>query len=454
MVDDTELDISFAIDSSSISLSPIGEYAVLDLEGPVVLVGEAAYQSPGLQEMEVAEIRAALDQLSDNDDFQSIIENCPTNTPLVYDDIDYLTRHLPTESLRKCRELSESTPFDEELLLLVAYVERQNSLIGHSDNVLEYYLEQRDEIADALRESEEIDSDIERSFFSYLLLASALIEELTTETVLNELFREESRLHSIAEHVRSMGHAKRLEKLRDIQILSGGDHGALVKIKDRRNNLVHDAQKRAGLDGVESRHEVARILEKTDRCAATLLTISGKNIETVIAQRGCEPYIEHAQSEAIADTIATWEREQQESLSALQNCERATIEEIRWNVTESTSTQYKITDGFNFSGFDDQELYDTLMEFTSDASDAFFDRIDADANESNLDRFDFALLVLLCAGHSYADIARWLATDPKYVQRKENVIAWRASQFEKDLVEEIPRPDGPVWPTEEKNTDE
>jgi len=85
----------------------------------------------------------------------------------------------------------------------------------------------------------------------------------------------------------------------------------------------------------------------------------------------------------------------------------------------------------------------------SDASDALFDRIDADANESTLDRFDFALLVLLCADHSYVDIARWVATDEKYVQRTENVLAWRASQLEKDLVEEMPRPDEPVWPADE-----
>lgn len=315
MGDDTDLDVSFAIDAETVSLSPIGEYQVLDLEGPVVIVGDASYRvvpvgeeldpSEDVRELSVDEIRAALSDLADNDDFQSIVDNCPTNTPLVYDDIDYLTRHLPTTLLQKCQELSESTPFEKELLLQVAYVERQNSLVGHSDNVLEYYLEQRAEIAEKLRSTDEIDSDVERSFFSYLLLASALIEELTTETALNELFREEARLDSITEHVRSMGHAKRLEKLCDIQILTGGDHGSLVEVKERRNNLVHDAQKRAGLDELESRREVAQILEKTDRCASVLLTISGKNIESVIAKRGCEPYIEHAQSEAVADTITT-----------------------------------------------------------------------------------------------------------------------------------------------------
>ena len=457
MGDDTDLDVLFAIDAETVSLSPIGEYQVLDLEGPVVSVGDASYRvvpvgeesdpSEDVRELSVDEIRAALSELADNDDFQSIVDNCPTNTPLVYDDIDYLTRHLPASSLQKCQNLSESTPFDKELLLQVAYVERQNSLIGHSDNVLEYYLEQRAEIAEKLRSADEIDSEVERSFFSYLLLASALIEELTTETVLNELFREEARLDSITEHVRSMGHAKRLEKLCDIQILTGGDHGSLVEVKERRNNLVHDAQKRAGLDELESRREVAQILEKTDRCASVLLTISGKNIESVIAKRGCDPYIEHAQSEAVADTLTTWEQENSERLSRLHDCERAALEEIRWD-TEESDPRNNITKGFTFDGFDDEEVYEILMEFVGDASKAFLERIDADANESNLDRFDFALMLLLCAGHSYEDIARWLDTDEKYVQRKENVIAWRASKFEKDLVEEIPRPEDPTWPSE------
>ena len=171
MGDDTDLDVSFAIDAETVSLSPIGEYQVLDLEGPVVIVGDASYRvvpvgegsdaSEDVRKLSVGEIRSALSELADNDDFQSIVDNCPTNTPLVYDDIDYLTRHLPTTSLQKCQKLSESTPFEKELLLQVAYVERQNSLVGHSDNVLEYYLEQRTEIAEKLRSADEIDSETE-----------------------------------------------------------------------------------------------------------------------------------------------------------------------------------------------------------------------------------------------------------------------------------------------------
>ncbi|MFC6764643.1 hypothetical protein [Natrinema soli] len=448
MCSDADIEISFAIDADTVSLRPIGDYRVEDIEGPTVFVGGAMYRSPPLSELDVNEVRDALQQLSNNSDFQSIIDNCPTNTPLVYDDIDYLTRHLPTSALEKCQALSDETPFENELLLLVAYVERQNALIGHSDNVLEYYLEQRNEVKEQLQAGSDLDGQLERSFFSYLLLASALIEELTTETVLNELFREEARLDSISEFVQSVGHAKRLEILADIQILEEGSHSELVEVKNRRNSLVHDAQQRAGLGDLGSRREIARILEKTDRCADILLTVSGKNIESIIAKRGCDEYIDHAQSEAIADTRATWERENPEKLATLEDSERATIENFRWDVEESTSESFDIIEGFEFSGFDDEELYAILMAFMRDASAAFIDRIDADANESNLDRFDFAVLLLLCAGHEYSEVARWLKTDEKYIQRKENVIAWRASAFEKDLVDEIPEPDDQVWPHE------
>ena len=134
-----------------------------------------------------------------------------------------------------------------------------------------------------------------------------------------------------------------------------------------------------------------------------------------------------------------------EELATLESCDRTTIEDFRWDVEESTAESFDVTDGFVFSGFNDEELYAILMAFMRDASAAFVDRIDADANESNLDRFDFAVLLLLCADHEYSEIARWLKTDEKYIQRKENVIAWRASAFEKELVNEIPEPDNPVW---------
>lgn len=210
-----------------------------------------------------------------------------------------------------------------------------------------------------------------------------------------------------------------MEILSDIQILESGRYGELVEVKDRRNSLVHDAQQRAGLGDLGSRREIARILEKTDRCADILLTVSGKNIESIIAKRGCDEYIDHAQGEAIADTRATWERENPEKLATLEDCDRATIEDVRWDVKKSTSESFNITEGFEFAEFNDGNLYAILMEFMGDASAAFIDRIDADANESNLDRFDFAVLLLLCAGHEYTDIARWLKTDEKYIQRKK-----------------------------------
>ena len=82
MADDTDLAISFAVDPESISLSPIDKYQVFNVEGPVVDVGDAIYrvvavgddsdQAENLREQSVEEIEAALHELSDDDDFQSI----------------------------------------------------------------------------------------------------------------------------------------------------------------------------------------------------------------------------------------------------------------------------------------------------------------------------------------------------------------------------------------------
>jgi len=129
-----------------------------------------------------------------------------------------------------------------------------------------------------------------------------------------------------------------------------------------------------------------------------LLTISMNNIEKIIAKRASDPFIAHAQSEAVANTITTWEREYPEHLSRLHDCERAVLEKIHWN-TQKNDPVKNITEGFTFDGFDHNELSEKLMEFSGDTSKAFLDRIEADANESNRYRFDFAVTILLCAGH-------------------------------------------------------
>ncbi|TYT61737.1 hypothetical protein [Natrialba swarupiae] len=123
MTEDSNLDFSFIIQAESVSLRPIGEFRVLDIEGPVVLVDDAAYRFEDLRELDVSDVRAALEALSDDNDFQTSVDNSLTNTPLVYDDIDYLTNdfqpiglhqfeytfHVQDDSLSLLRQIQGGT---------------------------------------------------------------------------------------------------------------------------------------------------------------------------------------------------------------------------------------------------------------------------------------------------------------------------------------------------------
>lgn len=435
--------IDLTVDADRLSIEPPTGYEVVDIEGPVVRVENATYRSSHLGQRDSSEVREALEALAERDEFQAIVDDCPTNTPVAYRDIDYLTRHLPEEALRKCAVLHEELSLAEDLVVLLAYVERQNDLIGHSDEVLDYYLQQRDDLTAELEQTGSVDGAIERSLFSYLLLASALAEELTLEITLHELFREEVRLAATADAVSGLGHATRLKLLCDTRILADDDHGDLVEIKRLRNDLVHDPRRRA--DGITSRDRVVRIVNGVDRCVDTLLTLSGKDVESAVARKGCGVYIDDVQERAVTDTVVSWDQRRAVDLRRLEACPRATVSDLRWSVENTPTGSHDVRRGFDFEGLDDSRLYRTVQAFVDDASDAMYDRITTDANRSNLGRFDFALLTLLCADHDYETVAQWLCTTPDYVQRKENVLARRASEFERQLLGPLPRPTGEFW---------
>lgn len=91
-----------AIDAETASLSPIGKCLVLNLEGAVVIIGDTSYrvvpvgeesdQPENVRELSVDEIRATLNELADNDDFQSIVNMLATKTEREHpgQDIEYV----------------------------------------------------------------------------------------------------------------------------------------------------------------------------------------------------------------------------------------------------------------------------------------------------------------------------------------------------------------------------
>lgn len=86
------------------------------------------------------------------------------------------------------------------------------------------------------------------------------------------------------------------------------------------------------------------------------------------------------------------------------------------------------------------------MEFLRSCESFLLYRVETDLDQANLDRQDFTVLCLLCADdNSYRDIADALGSTVAYVQRKENVLAWRSSAFEKEVLGELPTPDEPLF---------
>ena len=92
------------------------------------------------------------------------------------------------------------------------------------------------------------------------------------------------------------------------------------------------------------------------------------------------------------------------------------------------------------------------MEFLRSCEDVLVRRIERDLERANLDRQDFTVLCLLCTeDNSYEDVADLLGSTGEYVQRKENVLAWRSSEFEKEALGELPKPDSPISPLSEED---
>ena len=92
-------------------------------------------------------------------------------------------------------------------------------------------------------------------------------------------------------------------------------------------------------------------------------------------------------------------------------------------------------------------MYNTVMEFLRSCEYFLINEVESHLDQANLDRQDFTVLCLLSAeDNSHQDVADTLGSTVEYVQRKENVLAWRSSKFEKKVLGNLPKPDDPVPP--------
>lgn len=196
-------------------------------------------------------------------------------------------------------------------------------------------------------------------------------------------------------------------------------------------------------------------LEEIDETVAGILNLTGKTAARVIAENGPTDYIDKRCKDALGEARQHWEDEHHQ-FELLEESESLKLERLRWEINFGSMGHRNVVAGAELQELptdedsattDEIRLFDMLMEFLRSCEDFLVRRIERDLEQANLDRRDFAVLCLLCAeSNSYEDISETLGTTVEYVQRKENVLAWRSSEFEKDEFGDLPKPKDPIEP--------
>lgn len=438
----------------------VGEPADFEVESKLetlLRIDGDIYKVKPLTDVDPDEVRESISSLTQNSDFGDIVDTLPDNLPQAYDEDAYLSRHLPEENRSDLEDIARENNLTPRAALLLGFVESKNQILGKADDTLAQYIEVRDDLTDNLDHEGGVTPRIQREFVAHLLLATALIEELTSETVFREIYREEHRLGANKSRIDNLPQSQRLTILRDNGIISKPLCDKVQNIKQLRDSLVHDARRRTAMQGQHDEVWLDNKLEDIDEVVAGILNLSGKTAARVIAENGSSEYVVTKCDDALRETIQHWEEsDKHHPIQLLKECELVSLADLRWEISIGSIGHRHITGGVNLDELPTDEseatekeirLYTTLMEFLQSSEDFLIRRIERDMEQANLDRQDFAVLCLLCAEeNSYEDVAEMLGTTVGYVQRKENVLAWRSSEFEKNELGNLPKPDTPIDP--------
>lgn len=453
-----EYDRDFALTRYHVDVSQPATFEVdAELDTVLRIDGDIYWVEP-LQEQDPAEVRESIDGLLQDEVFEKAVDELPYNLPQAYDEDAYLSRHLPDgpagfrDDLREIAEEHDLTP---RSALLLAYVESKNNVLGKSDDTLGQYIQVRDSLASHLDDEGGVTPRIQREFVAHLLLATALMEELTAEALFREVYREEHRLGANSQRIRRLAQSQRLGILSDCGILSNSLKSKIESIKDLRDSLVHDPKRRTAM---EERHEAQWVdekLEAIDHAVGKVLDLTGKTAARVIAEHGPSDYVASKCSLAVREARQHWS-ENHHGFDLIAESDIVSLNSLQWEIDIGSMGHREVVDGVDFSCLPSSEegastseirMYQTLMEFLQSCEDFLVRRIEADLEHANLDRQDFLILCLLCDEDStYQGISERLGSTPEYIQRKENVLAWRSSQFEKEVLGELPKPESPIAP--------
>lgn len=431
------------------------EYRVESKIETVLWIDGDIYRVESLTNEDPDTVRESIDGLLQDEDFERIANTLPDNLPQAYDQDAYLSRHLPVKLRPTLEDVASEHGLTPQSVLLLGFVESKNQVLGKADKTLIQYVETRDSLAENLDTDGGVTPRIQREFIAHLLLATALIEELTAEATFREIYREEHRLWENKRRINHLSQQKRLTILKQNGVISESLDSKISQIKDLRDSLVHDPRRRTAMDGKRDAEWIDDKLVEIDEAVAGILALTGKTAAQLIAENGPVTYVEKKRTDALKTARRHWKEEHKHAFSRIEETDFAELEELRWDIHLGSMGNRNVTDGVDFDELPDDDkattaeiqFYNTLMEFLRSCEDFLVRRIERDLEQANLDRQDFTVLCLQCASHnSYEDTAELLGSTVDYVQRKENVLAWRSSNFEKEELGELPRPKDPVDP--------
>lgn len=446
----------FVLTRYHVDVGQPSEFRVESKLETVLWIDGDLYRVEPLTEEDADDVRSSIDGLLVDDRFNKITDALPDNLPQAYEEDAYLSRHLPEKLRPKLANVAEEHNLTPKSVLLLGFVESKNQILGKSDNTLVQYIETRDALVDHLDDEGGITPRIQREFVAHLLLATALIEELTSEALFREIYREEHRLWDNKERIDYLSQHQRLQILEDNGVTSDQLDGKVRRVKKLRDSLVHDPRRRTAMEGTHESEWIDQKLTEIDEAIAGVLNITGKTAARLVAENGPTEYVGKKCEDALREAQQHWEDEHQYQLGMIEGSDAIEINQLRWGINLGSLGNRDVFSGIEFSKLPDTEeaatteemqLFEGIMEFLRSCEDFLVRRIERDLEQANLDRQDFTVLCLLCAeNNSCEDVAELLGSTVGYIQRKENVLAWRSSGFEKDELGDLPKPEKPISP--------
>jgi len=432
------------------------EYRVESKIETVLWIDGDIYRVEPLTNEDPDAVRDSIDGLLQDEDFEEISNTLPDNLPQAYDEDAYLSRHLPEALRTTLEDIASKHGLTPRSVLLLGFVESKNQVLGKADSTLVQYIKTRDSLADSLDKEGGVIPRIQREFVAHLLLATALIEELTAEAVFREIYREEHRLWKNKRRINHLSQQQRITILKENGIISDPLESKISRVKELRDSLVHDPRRRTAMDGKRDPQWIDDKLVEIDEAVAGILDLTGKTAARLIAENGPTAYVDEKCVDALKAARRHWKEQHAHAFSRVEDATLVEVGNLRWDIHLGSMGNRNITEGVDFDELPDDEdeattdeilFFETLMEFLQSCEDFLVRRIERDLERANLDRQDFTVLCLQCASeNSYEETAELLCSTVGYVQRKENVLAWRSSNFEKEELGELPRPEEPVAP--------